>query len=235
MRRQPPCSKSTRISRSFRARRWRSCQFCRFPPADRPRCPLASFSRKNDHAQHRTPASRPGNQSGESLSRVLPTDASASLPPDGFACTVHHLEPHAGGTFKMSFRNFTTGASHHFGGEYVELVPGERLRYTDKFDDPNLPGLIEVTVTLKKVLVGTELDIVQAGLLDSVVRPAGLLPWLACTAKPGKAGGAGNQPVAQRMRVDLLHRCGRGRAGQTRPRRAAARRRSRRPRPSSRR
>src|SRR6186713_433480 len=95
----------------------------------------------------------------------LEADALAKwLPPNAFTCTVHHLEPKVGGTFKMSFRNFTTGQSHSFGGEYVELVPGERLRYTDKFDDPNLPGDIQVTVTLKKVSVGTELDIVQAGL-----------------------------------------------------------------------
>src|SRR5258707_10854105 len=75
----------------------------------------------------------------------LEADALAKwLPPNGFACTVHHLEPRVGGTFKMSFRNFTTGKSHAFGGEYVELVPGERLRYTDKFDDPNLPGEMQV-------------------------------------------------------------------------------------------
>ena len=86
----------------------------------------------------------------------LEADALAKwLPPNGFACTVHHLEPKVGGTFKMSFRNFTTGKSHSFGGEYVELVPPERLRYTDKFDDPNLPGDIMVTVTLKKVSLGT--------------------------------------------------------------------------------
>jgi uncharacterized protein YndB with AHSA1/START domain len=77
------------------------------------------------------------------------------------------MTPKVGGTFKMSFRNFTTGKSHVFGGEYVELVPGERLRYTDKFDDPNLQGEIEVTVALKKVSVGTELDIVQSGLRTS--------------------------------------------------------------------
>jgi uncharacterized protein YndB with AHSA1/START domain len=90
---------------------------------------------------------------------------------------VHHLEPKVGGTFKMSFRNFTTGKSHVFGGEYVELVPGERLRYTDKFDDPNLPGDIQVTVTLKKVSVGTELDIVQAGLPDAIPPEACYLGW----------------------------------------------------------
>ena len=99
------------------------------------------------------------------------------LPPNGFACTVHHLEPKVGGTHKMSFRNFTTGHSHSFGGQYVELAPGERLRYTDKFDDPNLPGEMQVTVTLKKVLVGTELNIVQAGVPDVIPLEACYLGW----------------------------------------------------------
>ena len=99
------------------------------------------------------------------------------LPPNGFACTVHHLEAKVGGTFRMSFRNFTTGNSHAFGGEYVELVPGERVRYTDKFDDPNLSGDIEMTVTLKKVSVGTEVDIMQAGLLDVIPPEACYLGW----------------------------------------------------------
>jgi uncharacterized protein YndB with AHSA1/START domain len=99
------------------------------------------------------------------------------LPPNGFACTVHHLEPKVGGTFKISFRNFTTGRSHTFGGEYVELVPNERVSYTDKFDDPNLAGDIEVTVTLKKVSVGTELNIVQAGLPDVIPLEACYLGW----------------------------------------------------------
>ena len=80
----------------------------------------------------------------------IEADAMAKwLPPNGFTCTVHHFDAKVGGTFKMSFRNFTTGMSHSFGGEYLELVPGERLRYTDKFDDPNLPGEMQVTVTLK--------------------------------------------------------------------------------------
>ena len=80
----------------------------------------------------------------------IEADAMAKwLPPNGFTCTVHHLDAKVGGTFRMSFRNFTTGMSHSFGGEYLELVPGERLRYTDKFDDPNLPGEIQVTVALK--------------------------------------------------------------------------------------
>ncbi|HVZ08178.1 SRPBCC family protein [Rhodopila sp.] len=99
------------------------------------------------------------------------------LPPDGFAASVHHLEPKVGGTFKMSFRNFTTGNSHAFSGDYLELVPGERLRYTDRFDDPALPGEIVVTVVLKKVSVGTELDIVQAGIPDIIPQEACYLGW----------------------------------------------------------
>ena len=90
---------------------------------------------------------------------------------------MHHQDAKVGGTFKMSFRNFTTGHSHSFGGEYVELVPGERLRYTDKFDDPNLPGEIMVTVTLKKVLVGTEVNIEQAGIPDAIPPEACYLGW----------------------------------------------------------
>jgi uncharacterized protein YndB with AHSA1/START domain len=108
----------------------------------------------------------------------LEADALAKwLPPNGFACTVFHLEPKVGGTFKMSFRNFTTGKSHSFGGEYVELVPNERLRYTDKFDDPNLAGDIQVTVMLKKVSVGTEVNIVQEGLPDVIPPEACYLGW----------------------------------------------------------
>lgn len=99
------------------------------------------------------------------------------LPPNGFTCTVHHLEAKLGGTFKMSFRNFTTGDSHSFGGEYVELVPHERVRYTDRFDDPKLAGELRVTVTLKKVSVGTELDIVQEGIPDVIPPEACYLGW----------------------------------------------------------
>ena len=99
------------------------------------------------------------------------------LPPDGFTCRVHHLEPKVGGTFKMSFRNFTNGDSHSFGGEFKELIPGERVRYTDKFDDPNLPGEMEVTVILKKVSVGTEVDITQAGVPDLIPPEACYLGW----------------------------------------------------------
>ncbi len=99
------------------------------------------------------------------------------LPPNGFACTVHHLDAKIGGTFGMSFRNFTTGASHSFGGEYLELVPGERLRYSDKFDDPNLPGEMQVTVTLKQVICGTELNIVQEGIPDAIPVEMCYLGW----------------------------------------------------------
>ena len=108
----------------------------------------------------------------------LEADALAKwLPPNGFACTVHHLEPKVDGTFRMSFRNFTTGKSHTFGGEYLELVPNERLRYTDRFDAPGLPGEILVSVMLTKVSVGTELDIVQSGVPDVIPPEACYLGW----------------------------------------------------------
>jgi uncharacterized protein YndB with AHSA1/START domain len=99
------------------------------------------------------------------------------LPPNGFTGKVSHLDAKVGGTRKMSFTNFTTGTSHSFGGEYRELVPGERLRYTDRFDDPNLAGEIQVTVTLKKVSVGTELNIVQEGLPVVIPLEACYLGW----------------------------------------------------------
>jgi uncharacterized protein YndB with AHSA1/START domain len=99
------------------------------------------------------------------------------LPPNGFACTVHQLDAKVGGIHRMSFRNFTTGKSHSFGGEYVELVPNERLRYTDKFDDPSLTGQMQVTVTLRKVSVGTELNIVQEGVPDVIPLEACYLGW----------------------------------------------------------
>src|SRR5882672_8112793 len=99
----------------------------------------------------------------------LDADALAKwLPPHGFTCKVHHLDPKVGGTYKMTFTNFTTGKGHSFGGKYVELVPHERLRYTDKFDDPNLPGEITGTIALKKVSCGTEVNIEQAGVPDVI-------------------------------------------------------------------
>lgn len=102
------------------------------------------------------------------------------FPPNGFTCTVHHLEATVGGTFKMSFRNFTTGDSHAFGGEFLELVPGERLRYTDSFEDPNLPGVMEVTVSLKAVSCGTEMHITQAGVPDIIPAESCYLGWQEC-------------------------------------------------------
>lgn len=99
------------------------------------------------------------------------------LPPNGFLCTVHHMEPKVGGAFRMSFRNFTTGHSHAFGGTFLELVPGEKVRYTDTFEDPNLPGEMEVTVTLTKVSVGTEVHITQAGIPDLIPAEACYLGW----------------------------------------------------------
>jgi uncharacterized protein YndB with AHSA1/START domain len=99
------------------------------------------------------------------------------LPPNGFTGKVHHMEARVGGTHKMSFTNFTTGQSHSFGGTYLELVPHERIRYSDKFDDSNLPGEMQVTITLKKVSVGTELSIVQEGVPAVIPAEACYLGW----------------------------------------------------------
>jgi uncharacterized protein YndB with AHSA1/START domain len=99
------------------------------------------------------------------------------LPPDGFTCTVHHLDAKVGGTFRMSFTNFATGEGHTFGGEYVELKPGQGLRYTDRFDDPNLPGEIAVIIDLKPVSCGTEIDITQSGLPDVIPLEMCYLGW----------------------------------------------------------
>jgi uncharacterized protein YndB with AHSA1/START domain len=108
----------------------------------------------------------------------LDADALARwLPPNGFTGRVHHLDARVGGRHKMSFANFTTGGSVGFGGEYLELVPNERIRYTDAFDDPNLAGDMQVTVTLKKVSVGTEIQIVQEGLPDVIPLEACYLGW----------------------------------------------------------
>jgi uncharacterized protein YndB with AHSA1/START domain len=99
------------------------------------------------------------------------------LPPNGFTGQVHHLDPRVGGTYKMSFTNFSTGNSHSFGGEYLELKPNELLRYSDRFDDPNLPGEMTTTVTLKQVSVGTELNIVQEGVPAVIPAEACYLGW----------------------------------------------------------
>ena len=108
----------------------------------------------------------------------LDADAMAKwLPPNGFTGKVHHLEARVGGTYKMSFTNFGTGRGHSFGGEYLELVPHERIRYTDRFDDPNLPGEMRTTVTFKNVSCGTELNVVQEGLPDVIPPEACCLGW----------------------------------------------------------
>lgn len=108
----------------------------------------------------------------------LEPEAIASwLPPYGFTCTVHHMDARVGGTYKMSFTNFGTGNGHSFGGEYRELVPNETIRYTDAFDDPNLPGEMETLVTLKQVACGTELSIVQAGLPEVIPVEMCYLGW----------------------------------------------------------
>jgi uncharacterized protein YndB with AHSA1/START domain len=99
------------------------------------------------------------------------------LSPDGFTCTVHHLEAKVGGGFKMSFTNFATGAAHAFGGEYLEMIPNEKLRYSDRFDDPNLPGEIIVTVVLKEVLCGTELSVTQENIPDVIPLEMCYLGW----------------------------------------------------------
>jgi len=99
------------------------------------------------------------------------------LPPYGFTCKVHHLDPRVGGTYKMSFTNFTTGKSHSFGGTYLEMKPHERLRYTDKFDDPNLPGEMQTTIILKQVFCGTDLSITQEGIPAAIPTEACYLGW----------------------------------------------------------
>jgi uncharacterized protein YndB with AHSA1/START domain len=108
----------------------------------------------------------------------LDPDAMAKwLPPNGFTGRVHQMDARVGGSYKMSFTNFTTGRSHSFGGKYLELTPNERLVYSDSFDDPNLPGEMRTTVTLKKVFCGTELNVVQEGLPDVIPAEACCLGW----------------------------------------------------------
>lgn len=108
----------------------------------------------------------------------IDADAMAKwLPPHGFTGKVHQMDARVGGTYKMSFTNFSSGTSHAFGGKFLELVPGERLRYTDAFDDPNLPGQMQTTVVLKKVSVGTEINITQEGVPDAIPAEACYLGW----------------------------------------------------------
>ena len=117
----------------------------------------------------------------------LDADAVAKwLPPHGFTCTVHHMDASVGGAYRMSFTNFASGRAHSFGGEYRELVPAEKIRYTDKFDDPNLLGEMQTTVTLKPVLCGTELEIVQEGLPEVIPVEMCYLGWQESLAQLAK-------------------------------------------------
>ncbi len=106
-----------------------------------------------------------------------PEAMSKWLPPNGFTCKVHSMDAKVGGSFKMSFTNFSSGKSHSFGGKYIELVPGERLVYTDVFDDPNMPGEMRTTIALKKVACGTEMNITQEGIPDMIPPEMCYLGW----------------------------------------------------------
>jgi uncharacterized protein YndB with AHSA1/START domain len=123
---------------------------------------------------HRVLAAKP-----EKIYRAFTTPAALArwLPPNGFTCTVHQFDAKIGGTHRMSFTNFSTGNGHAFGGTYLELVPGERIRYTDRFEDANLPGEMTTTVTLKQVSVGTEINIVQEGVPAAIPLEACYLGW----------------------------------------------------------
>ncbi|RPJ78953.1 MAG: polyketide cyclase [Alphaproteobacteria bacterium] len=108
----------------------------------------------------------------------IDADAQAKwLPPNGFTCKVHHLDAKVGGTYKMSFTNFSTGKSHSFGGKYLELVPNEHIRYSDQFDDPNMPGEMITTVTIKQVSCGSDVNIVQEGVPDAIPPEQCYLGW----------------------------------------------------------
>jgi len=132
------------------------------------------MSQGNTVRLHRVLATKP-----EKVFRAfLEADAMAKwLPPYGFTCKVHHMEAKVGGTFRMSFTNYSTGNGHAFGGEYLEIVPNERIRYTDRFDDPNLPDVIEVTVILKPVSCGTEVNIEQSNLPAAIPVESCYLGW----------------------------------------------------------
>ncbi|CAM3583878.1 Polyketide cyclase [Bordetella sputigena] len=117
----------------------------------------------------------------------LEPDAIAKwIPPYGFTCQVHHMDPKVGGTYRMSFRNFGTGATHSFGGEYLELVPNEKIRYSDQFDDPNMPGKMQATISLRQVACGTELSIVQEGLPEVIPVEMCYLGWQESLAQLAK-------------------------------------------------
>mgnify|MGYP000184411768 FL=1 len=108
---------------------------------------------------------------------VEPVAMAKWIPPYGFSCTVHHMEVRVGGTFRMTFHNFSTGGADSFGGDYLEVVPGERLRYTDRFDNPQLPGTLQVLVTFKAVVCGTDLEVTQSGIPEAIPLEMCYLGW----------------------------------------------------------
>jgi uncharacterized protein YndB with AHSA1/START domain len=108
---------------------------------------------------------------------VEPVAMAKWIPPYGFSCTVHHMDVRVGGTFRMTFHNFSTGGADSFGGDYLEVVPGERLRYTDRFDNPQLPGTLQVLVTFKAVVCGTDLEITQSGIPEAIPLEMCYLGW----------------------------------------------------------
>jgi uncharacterized protein YndB with AHSA1/START domain len=145
-------------------------------------CDAATATRseeKNIMAENTVKLHRVLRAPGERIYKAfLDADAMAKwLPPHGFTGKVHHIKAEVGGTYKMSFTNLTTGHTHSFGGEFLELVPNERIRHTDKFDDPNLPGQMQTTVSLRKVSVGTEVTIVQDGIPSAIPVEACYLGW----------------------------------------------------------
>src|ERR1039457_682529 len=175
MRPPPNCSRSILTLQSSRATRWKLCPCSPYPaPHEQSHGNLRRPVMPNAIRLHRVLTAKP-----EKIYRAFlePEALARWLPPNGFTGTVHQLEPKIGGTHRMPFTNFPPGARHSFGGEYRELVPYECLRYTDRFDDPNLPGEIQVTVTLKKVSVGTELTILQEGIPDAIPLEACYLGW----------------------------------------------------------
>jgi uncharacterized protein YndB with AHSA1/START domain len=146
----------------------------RFAPGNHTKEKIMTKSNTNTIRLHRVVQAPP-----ERVYRAF-LDANAMvkwLPPNGFTGQVHHLEAKVGGTYRMSFTNFTTQTSHSFGGEYLELTPNERIRYTDKFDDPNLPGEMHTTITLQQVSVGTELTVIQEGVPAVIPAEACYLGW----------------------------------------------------------
>ena len=169
---------------------------CRRESRPKLRAPPTAGSSHHVHEHHPSSPCAPGTP--EKIYRAfLDPDAMAKwLPPNGFTGKVHHMDAKVGGTYKMSFTNFTTGTSHSFGGEYLELTPHERIRYTDKFDDPNLPGEMQTTIDLKQVSCGTELNIVQEGMPAAIPAEACYLGWQESLSAAGETRRGGDSGLA---------------------------------------